>query len=544
MGDMTEQIKAFITSLSSNPLLYLPLLSLLICLALRFWKLSLIFKNMRAIKFLFALLIVNYLMLVIYYFLDPSYFDHAEASTAIISWYFIKNLPVYHLLDSAEFYNRLYGPMVFIINGIALDILGAGILASKAAGVFSAILSVVCIFALVRKMRGLTLAIMVTGYACLLFQLFYATSFWCRPDPLILVLVSISFLTLVNGSGVISTIVLALSLGIAINLKIHSFLYFIPIFTVFYSRAGNRRTVVLLFLTLIISILPFVLFDNISLFNYSTWMKSIAGHDINPVLFFDNVEWAIYLTAPIILLSGYLYFENAKYFKEMFARNIFHIVVFVVSMLGVCWFGAVAAAGRYHLLPLIPVCCYSFVILADKLTEVGIDFRQSRLAFTCLTVVFISVFSHVFVFGILREVRVIRSINEYRGCRVVEDIKGVIKSNPDKIIAMGYSDIRGSKYKLTFYRPVLVFSGNPYPLDPVALIDNALSGYKIPPKALQSLRNCNIDIWLVPKGEIPFSGMAVYDNRPVFGDNFRTVFNERYCLVSETDYFDIWACSH
>jgi hypothetical protein len=104
---------------------------------------------------------------------------------------------------------------------------------------------------------------------------------------------------------------------------------------------------------------------------------------------------------------------------------------------------------------------------------------------------------------------------------------------------MGY----GGKYALTYYRPVLVFSGNPYLIDAVFEMDAALLGMKMPPKTLEILASCQTKIWLIPKGDVPFKLNTFYDGvRETFSDELKSTFLATYELREQTRYYDLWFC--
>jgi hypothetical protein len=125
----------------------------------------------------------------------------------------------------------------------------------------------------------------------------------------------------------------------------------------------------------------------------------------------------------------------------------------------------------------------------------------------------------------------------------------VMRDHPNKTIEMGYGGWN-SKYKLTYYRPLLVFAGNPLTLDAMALGDMQLVGIAIPPGTLEYLQECKTQIWLIPKGDRPFEMINVYSlmdrrlfpERMVFSDEFRQIFAERYRKQPASKYFDIWEC--
>ena len=109
---------------------------------------------------------------------------------------------------------------------------------------------------------------------------------------------------------------------------------------------------------------------------------------------------------------------------------------------------------------------------------------------------------------------------------------------------MGYS----RSYPLTFYRPTLVFAGNPLILDAPALEDMQLSGLAIPQATIDYIKSCQAQIWLIPKGEEPFvmpniyADARIFPERNLFEDDFRQAFLQEYKRVGSSEYYDLWAC--
>jgi hypothetical protein len=97
-------------------------------------------------------------------------------------------------------------------------------------------------------------------------------------------------------------------------------------------------------------------------------------------------------------------------------------------------------------------------------------------------------------------------------------------------------------YPRTFNRTLLVLGGHPYTFDAAPAME--MNKWKVPPSDdyLAMLRGCNTDIWLIPKGEAPFT-MVSYYAAPGVDKAFTETFNVSYGKVKSFDYFDVWACN-
>ncbi len=123
---------------------------------------------------------------------------------------------------------------------------------------------------------------------------------------------------------------------------------------------------------------------------------------------------------------------------------------------------------------------------------------------------------------------------------VIKDIKSIMKKFPTDSIEMGYGQSYDSYVDITVLRPVLVFSNNPYTIDAPALMDRELAGELIPEETVNYIAEGKIDIFLIPKGEAPFSMVSFYGERNLFSERFRRNFINNYVLVDQTNYFDVW----
>jgi hypothetical protein len=99
----------------------------------------------------------------------------------------------------------------------------------------------------------------------------------------------------------------------------------------------------------------------------------------------------------------------------------------------------------------------------------------------------------------------------------------------------------GSAYALTFYRPYLIFAGNPLLVDVIAVMEGQESGRPLPSSTYDAMRDGTVQIWLVPKGGQPFAKKNWY--RPhgqVFPSDFVAILRDRYERSGQTQFFELW----
>jgi hypothetical protein len=106
-------------------------------------------------------------------------------------------------------------------------------------------------------------------------------------------------------------------------------------------------------------------------------------------------------------------------------------------------------------------------------------------------------------------------------------------------VAMGY----GSNYRLSFFRPQLVFDGQPNVLDGASAMDAAWSRKPFPHALVDGMRSCAVTNWVIPSGGPPFELPNAYGEGEVFPAEFRQAFHERYQLRESGRWFDVWTCA-
>ncbi len=218
--------------------------------------------------------ITTYVAIVVWYFLLEPFFDHAEPSVAAIAWLFHLGKPIYHAPDAAERYAHMYGPMAFMIPASFLAWLGPGIAQAKAAGTAAGLLSLVVVYRLVCSTTGQRNAVMLTGLFAGQALIFRNLAFWIRPDSFAMLFVAIGLLGASGSRPVVSAIVLGISSGVLVNLKLTGAFYALPAVGLLAATHGVRWVVPAAVTGLLVALWPFVMFNNISFDHYRYWCRS------------------------------------------------------------------------------------------------------------------------------------------------------------------------------------------------------------------------------------------------------------------------------
>jgi hypothetical protein len=480
----------------------------------------------RLIASVSAAAIAVFLAMAWYYARTPQYFDVAEPTTTIVGWLYHLGQPIYHAQDAPARYSHVWGPIVFMVHGAVLGWLGPSIGVSKAIGCVAAVASLGLLVIAVRNVAGSRAAWIGTGLTALVFLVFRHYSFWTRPEPLELLCVAAGLAAL-SFPGAASLLVIGITQGLLWNLKLTGPLYAAPIFVWLLLRRGWRAAAGALALTVITAVAPFVLDPRVSWINYVSWFRVSARSGLEAGALTTNLEWSIWLLAPIGLAIA-----AARERARGSARLDWALVTLAGAMIGVSIAASKPGAGAYHLLPFVPIVAYAAA------TVLGHDARLAAPRWTIAAA--LALLLTASASAAWRQAAWVRTMTTRDTLHQMDDLQAFVRTHPGRT-QMAY----GRDEPATVERPVLVFAGGTYLIDQPAVREHQLNGVEIPEATVNAIRSCAADYFLVPQGDAPWSGVNVYPavaGRPLYPDAMRAAFSEAYVLAGKTAYFDVWQC--
>ncbi len=458
------------------------------------------------------LLVLLYLATVIVYAATPAYFDHVEPSVAAVSWLVVRGQPAYPDPESAGMYGLPYGPMLFLLNGLTMRVLGAGIITSKIAGACAAVTSLLLVGLAVRQARGQWP--MAMRWTALIYLMFGAATTWVRAEPLLLLASSLAVLSL-TVSRAPSLLLLGLAVGVGVNLKVSAIIYLFPAFVLVWKKHGPGATAAAAGAAAVVAALPYLIFSNVSFAGYLVWLQAAAGQGVKLGALPTALEWMIVLMVPMFVMGRP---ERARGSSDAGTFRALVIASMAVSIPLAIKHGT----GAYHFLPFVPPIM--FAACADR--------KQGPLA---LAPAMLATFVLI---GALQLTPWVTATTSLPARQIASELKQIEAAHTGAV-AMGYS----TNYRLSFFRPQLVFDGQPYALDGASAMDWHWSGRPFPAAALAALRACAVDVWVIPAGTPPFVLPNAYPIAgDVFPDGFRKMFAERYALETSGQWFDVWRC--
>jgi len=497
-------------------------------------------RSKRSLAVGALLLIVVFAAIGGWYMSVNGFAGEVEPIVSCLSWLVQSGQPLYTDFDAAERYSVLYGPSVFLTNGLFLRILGPSLASAKLASVFGTVGSLVFLYGALARKRRDRVALGVTALAVLYYWTQGFAVYLVRPDALLIFAVGLGLYAAVKARRVLSLVAVAVTAGFAINLKAHGMVYFLPIFALLYQRFGWRDLGRMFMGTAVVVIAPFFLYPQVSLVNYVGWLTNAMSHGLERETLGQTFRYAGFLLLPVICA-----FVAARDRRKLFAENKLAIAMLVPIYGLTLLLSSKPGAGPVHLLPLVPTTMYLLGslyraslssrsrVVVQRPAFTGMPVRQAVLTATVLTALLAG------------------TVNAYRSVRFVDfqiaqtpglatDVQEIMAAYPDLTISMACGG-ENVNFRTTWVRPLLVFANNPMLIDPISVMDSSLSGLDLSENTYLAISEGRISVWLVPREQKPFSKENWYaPHNPLFPVKFREHFMANYTPHGHSRYFDLW----
>lgn len=441
-----------------------------------------------------------------------AYLDHIEGSVVVSGWEYISNgMPLYQLQDGVPRFATYYGPLSYLVEALVPAAVKASITITKLASMTAAAATLLMMAKHFLSRGGWDAASLGLFYLAAGMLMFVPQSFWVRPDPFEMLLVA------TGVALAASPIAIGLCIGLAVNFKIHAFVYFFPILIGTSAARRWRSLFVIMAVAATTFALPF-LAPGISLHDYLAGLSGQIGGR-HP----SGAEIASVLIPALVLALPVLYALLA----QRDARPDRLYVLTALATLALLFYpAAIPGAGPYHFLPLVPVLADALARLRPRVWAAGI---------AILPLLFL---------GFLATQTVSRSMAERRGWEAIAaDALALARQAPTDAVQIGYGDSRKSYDIAELSRAVLTLGGYPAQIDAQILMELSPIGIDGSQRWIASLTHCDTKRWLLPKGEKPFAlTNFLYGLGPIFDADFRRAFLEHYRLIASDQHFDVWEC--
>jgi hypothetical protein len=468
-----------------------------------------------------------------WYVTRAGFAGEVESVVSSLSWQVQSGQPLYTSFEQAERYSVLYGPSVFLTNGLFLKILGPSLASAKVASALASVGCLVFLYASLRRRARDPVALAAAAGAALYFWAQGFAIYLVRPDALIVFAVAFGLYTATRSRRWLAIVAVAVAAGFTVNLKIHSILYFLPVIVVLARCHGLTAAVWSSLAAGLVALAPFALYPQISALNYLTWLTNETQHGFRLDLMPYPLSYAAFLCLPVVIVAwlrgrrlGYLGAER----------------VVVLSLVPGLACGLVLSAkpgsGIVHLMPLVPATMYAVGRLFGPLADAGLPVWGPRLKRSAAVAVVLTAM-------------LTGSVNLYRAARmfdwqlgqmpgIVADVQLIMDQYDGLPMAMAVGG-ENRCYRAAWLKPLLVFRDNPVLLDPISVMDTVKSGLGLADATYDALSEGRIALWLVPHAQVPFQKMSWYDpDVPIFPQEFVQHFQRCYTLRGQSRYFDLW----
>jgi len=491
--------------------------------------------NTSAALSIFA--VFAYVFAIALYLLYPNYLDHGQATVASISWLWMHGHELYPNWTTGEIYGVIYGPVLFLINGMAL-LLSQSIFASKLPGVLSLGAALGATWMLLRwKTASSLTSLILLASLIMLFAAFDEFVYWNRAEPFLIFLSVLALWLAFRSSSLVAGVGIGVLTGVATGLKIHGFIYTVPAVAAALARieVPRTRTVMAIIASacaVAFAVLPY-LEKGVSIIGYLRFLR-VVGVDEGFLMyqFLDNVLFAFILTAPIIVI--WIVWKPALNPSERWLLAALGASVVLITVIG-----AKAGGGTFYLLPLAPICIYAMAVVCASskidVAKVASCIFVSYL-FASLGLPLLPFWNPPNSPNIVRNIEHLYRLEAAAEQEKIAELKTYLDSYPEAQI--GVSD--HEHYSSYFYRVFSVWNGRPLDVDFSIWMDLAYVGVD-EGYILRFIKRCEIPVWIFPLGR-PFTMINWFNGLPLLSENFRQTFFTNYRQIEAGQAYQVWEC--
>ncbi|QLY27027.1 glycosyltransferase family 39 protein [Bdellovibrio sp. KM01] len=465
-----------------------------------------------------------HLVTALAYLCVPQFFDHVELNIAAVASIWRLGNPIYTLPDAASRYSLLYGPWPYLVNAGFQSLGGSVYFLSKLPGVLNFFILFSGFYLTIRKLN-LFDRLLSMGMLSSVLLVFYHFSYWNRPDSFLMTYAFLALMLVVYSEkvGDLATYLgVGLLCGLAANCKIHGVVYFIPPVVYYFEKSGRKINWSYLFFGALLAVagllLPFFL-KNVGEENYLVWLKLASKHGLDAL---DFVKTTTFIFCFLLFLFLLKFHKQYRWTYLSLCITGF-LVAIVASKPG---------AGTHHFMPYVPAIIF-FAVTAYF--DTPIEERRRLNYILAAFVISMGLEAHH------RQRRVVKEFGQTKKAKAeLREFEKLLKETSGPV-EMGYSN--SDSYGATFFRLAAIAGKRAGLLiEGSALMDMNASGLSIPDATLVAIKNCQIPTFVFPNEGNPWDITSYYTQRPLYPQEFKDVFAEKYKKVLEGEYYVIYSC--
>lgn len=479
----------------------------------------------------------GYVALVLGYCFSATHLDHIEPSIVSAAYTVVSGRPLYHVVESAERYSMLYGPTAYLGYGLAMRAFASDFEVCKVIAAVAGLGSLLFCWLAFRRAGSRRAALLFTGLLAGVFLAHSPKTFWVRADPIILLCVCGALCAAAVWSKGAAAVAFAFGLGIAMDAKVSAAAHFIPVAVILASRFGWRVVSLAGAGAVVIAASTFLL-PGVSFDNWIQILRLAGRHGFRAA----EVNWALQWAAMLLVAMAamWLALRNEGRVRTRHASSNGELLVAVSLSVAVgAVFASKIGSDPTQLVPTVPVLCWAMCKRwqEDHGAVRGTTGTKPRwfgpfVAANLLTVIFLAAYQGYWTVNALVRQNPI-------SVAIYADLRWLTKVWSGARISMGCGGNAAEFVSSHF--PTLVLTGHPYVLDPAAVMEFEKAGIPLSAATVEMLQRGEIPVWLIPKGDAPFSMLNPYPpHRPLFDEEFRQTFLARYRKAGSSRFFDFY----
>ncbi|MDR3456878.1 MAG: hypothetical protein P4N60_05490 [Verrucomicrobiae bacterium] len=488
------------------------------------------------------LVLLGTILLSHLFYLAGNYLTNSYALLyANLSWISSNGQALYTSSDSVSRYSLPYGPAGYVIVGLFQHLLGPSPFSSKLP-VFCSWLGgflFLCLTLCLRHKWTTALAAITLGMA--IFPHFQEFDFWPRPDFFLFFLVLFG-LWMVAKDFRFTWIWLGILIGIAVDLKVHGFAYFLPVIGLLLQKRPNILAAAMGFgISLCTALMPFIVSHQISLTNYWEVLHMDAGHRFEPN-FLSHIYGFLVVFSMTAFAPFIIYRVDGATVQTIIKKNAPFLLGLLAGVLLVLYPASLEGAGEHHLIPFTGLFLYLGSTFYADLKAAG--HARWTLSPVGGSLIF-SQWGFIYIYALIINTLLLghlRADNRTAQIRLA-DLDQIMHEHANEIILNAPGSLKA--VEADTYRFYPVFHGMPMGVDPTAMMD--FTEGHVPEPQLDSLveqmeaQYHRKVMWISPRNEKPFSETSYYHPfGNVFSDTFVQDFHRRFRLSGHSDWFDIY----
>jgi hypothetical protein len=453
-----------------------------------------------------------------------SYIEYEpELATLVVSYIFSNGGDMYQNSNEAQIYSVLYGPLMTLPAAYIFKA-GGWLTEARFIGFSGVLVFLISTWVFVKRTK-LRYEIIMWALVAAYMVMYY--SFSTRMDSWLLALPMIA----VIGASKNKLWIVAITAGLACNIKLTAVMYFLPIalWVLINEGVKIKKIAISSLLFTLVMYSPFLI-QGISIDGYIQWIKAAANHRKMPELFFLNVIVFGMISMPLASILHKAKSNHTKYSKQYLM-----MIAVVISAMMASYLGSKEGSSYYHIVPMISSLILLFGSRDDW--ELSFDMRFAMLSFAILAP--LTFYMH-HQFATIAYSKIAGKEIAKTSESVISEIKQYVteKGSPASF-SMGIGSVNHRQSNAAIH---LLHMGGTFVLNEMALWDRHASAIPIPHATVELIDRCQVPYWLIPTGDEPFHSQVIYRRTDYTAEVLRESFSKAYYKEKTGRYFDLWSC--